>query len=238
MVKMDPDNLSSWQFVYAKSYHKKNELTKCLPDKMSHKIRADKMSSWQNVYQKSMTKCHPDNMSSWQNVCRPKIYQNVFLTLHFHFHFLICLLFPGIPLVKTTKMSKIHNCIFQIQISPWRAALRKKLFWTFLLQISQLKNDQNFTLLRPPLQHFPQKNHKKNQKNYIFFSLVKIWAVLHLLQKEWILFTMKWARNEFLHLWISKMSIDMGKRIVQWISTRSYKSINCPPSKFSTKTAP
>ena len=54
-------------------------------------------------------------------------------------------------------------------ISQWRAALRKKLFWTFLLQISQLKNDQNFTLLRPPLQHFPQKNHKKNQKNYIFF---------------------------------------------------------------------
>ena len=68
---MDPDNLSSWQNVYAKSYHKKTELTKCLPDKMSHKIRADKMSSWQNVYQKSMTKCHPDNMSSWQNVCRP-----------------------------------------------------------------------------------------------------------------------------------------------------------------------
>ena len=65
------DNLSSWQNVYAKSYHKKTELTKCLPDKMSHKIRADKMSSWQNVYQKSMTKCHPDNMSSWQNVCRP-----------------------------------------------------------------------------------------------------------------------------------------------------------------------
>ena len=47
-----------------------------------------------------------------------KICQNVYLALHFHFHFLICLLFPGIPLVKTTKMSKIHNCIFQIQISP------------------------------------------------------------------------------------------------------------------------
>ena len=42
-------------------------------------------------------------------------------------------------------MRKIHNCIFQIQISPWRAALTKKLFWTFLLQISQLKNHQNFT---------------------------------------------------------------------------------------------
>ena len=26
----------------------------------------------------------------------------------------------------------------------------------------------------------------------------------------------KWARNDFLHLWNSKMSIDMGKRIVQW----------------------
>ena len=123
-------------------------------------------------------------------------------------------------------MSKIHNCIFQIQISPWRAALRKKLFWTFLLQISQLKNDQNFTLLRPPLQHFPQKNHKKIQKNYICFSLVKIWAVLHHLKKEWILFTMKWARNDFLHLWISKMSIDMGKRIVQ-----------CTPSTGNLKRA-
>ena len=71
------DNLSSWQNVYAKSYHKKNELTKCLPDKMSHKIRADKMSSWQNVYQKSMTKCHPDNMSSWQNVCRPVLWDTI-----------------------------------------------------------------------------------------------------------------------------------------------------------------
>ena len=144
---------------------------------------------------------------------------NNYFSPHFHFHFLICLVFPEIPLVKTTKNSKIYICIFQIQISPWRAALRKKLFWTFLLQISQLKTDQNFTLLRPPLQHFPQKNHKKIQKNYICFSLVKIWAVLHHLKKEWILFTMKWARNEFLHLWISKMSIDMGKRIVQWLPT-------------------
>ena len=42
-----------------------------------------------------------------------KFCQNVYLALHFHF--LICSVFPGIPLVKTTKISKIHNCIFQIQ---------------------------------------------------------------------------------------------------------------------------
>ena len=45
-----------------------------------------------------------------------KFRQNV--SLWSHFHFLICLVFPGIPLVKTTKMSKINSCIFQIQISP------------------------------------------------------------------------------------------------------------------------
>ena len=39
-----------------------------------------------------------------------KIFQNVYFRPHFHF--LICLVFPGIPLVKTTKMSKIHICIF------------------------------------------------------------------------------------------------------------------------------
>ena len=66
----------------------------------------------------------------------------------------------------------------------------------------------------PPFSIFHKKITKKFKK-IIFFSLVKFWAVLHHLKKEWILFTMKWAWNEFLHLWISKMSIDMGKRIVQ-----------------------
>ena len=38
----------------------------------------------------------------WRSVNR-KIYQNVYLGPHFHFHFLICLVFPGIPLVKIFK---------------------------------------------------------------------------------------------------------------------------------------
>ena len=67
------------------------------------------------------------------------------------------------------RISLTNIWLFQIFILQWRAALTKKLFWTFLLQISQLKNHQNFTLVRPPLQHFPQKNHKKIQKNNFFF---------------------------------------------------------------------
>ena len=41
-----------------------------------------------------------------------------------------------------------------------------------------------------------------------------ILVVLHHIKKEWILFNTKWACNEFLLLWTSKMSIDMGKCIV------------------------
>ena len=41
-----------------------------------------------------------------------KICQNVYLALHFHFHFLICLVFPGIPLVKTTEIMIIISKVF------------------------------------------------------------------------------------------------------------------------------
>ena len=49
----------------------------------------------------------------------------------------------------------------------------------------------------------------------MFLSQVKILVFLHHLQKEWILFYLKWAWNECLHLKTSEMSIDMGRRIVQ-----------------------
>ena len=52
-------------------------------------------------------------------------------------------------------------------------------------------------------------------KNHMFLSQVKIFVFLHHLQKEWILFYLKWAWNECLHLRTSEMSIDMGRRIVQ-----------------------
>ena len=76
-----------------------------------------------------MTKC--TLIKLWEQIpteCQRKIFQNVYFRPDFRFQFFICLVFPGIPLVKTTKMSKIHNCIFQIQISPWRAALTKTIF--------------------------------------------------------------------------------------------------------------
>ena len=57
-------------------------------------------------------------------------------------------------------------------------------------------------------------------KNHMFLSQVKILVFLHHLQKEWILFYLKWAWNECLHLRTSKMSIDMGRRIVHWSSKR------------------
>merc|ERR1712016_566517 len=47
----------------------------------------------------------------WRSVNR-KIYQNVYLGPHFHFHFLICLVFPGVTLVKTTKIMIIISKVF------------------------------------------------------------------------------------------------------------------------------
>ena len=44
--------------------------------------------------------------------------------------------------------------------------------------------------------------------------MTNIRYVLHQLQKDWILFYLKWAWNECLHLRTSEMSIDMGRRIV------------------------
>ena len=54
------------------------------------------------------------------------------------------------------------------------------------------------------------------QKLWNFWYQVKILVFLHHLQKEWVLFYLKWAWNECLHLRTSEMSIDMGRRIVQW----------------------
>ena len=51
-------------------------------------------------------------------------------------------------------------------------------------------------------------------KNNNFLSQVKILVVLHQLQKEWILFYLKWAWNECLHLKTSEMSISMGSSVV------------------------
>ena len=65
-------------------------------------------------------------------------------------------------------------------------------------------------------------------------SLVGTWrslqflVVLHHLKKEWILFTLKWACNGFLHLWTSNMSIDMGRCIVHW--RRSQKMSTTEPT--------
>ena len=56
----------------------------------------------------------------WRKLCSKleiKILTKMTRYFHPHFHFLFFLVFPGIPLVKTTKMSKIHFCIFQKQIS-------------------------------------------------------------------------------------------------------------------------
>ena len=54
------------------------------------------------------------------------------------------------------------------------------------------------------------------QKLWNFWYQVKILVFLHHLQKEWVLFYLKWAWNECLHFRTSEMSIDMGRRIVQW----------------------
>ena len=53
------------------------------------------------------------------------------------------------------------------------------------------------------------------QKLWNFWYQVKILVFLHHLQKEWVLFYLKWAWNECLHLRTSEISIDMGRRIVQ-----------------------
>ena len=50
-----------------------------------------------------------------------------------------------------------------------------------------------------------------------FWNKVKILVVLHQLQKEWILFYLKWAWNECLHLKTSEMYIDKGSSIVHSI---------------------
>ena len=55
-----------------------------------------------------------------------------------------------------------------------------------------------------------------------FWNKVKILVVLHQLQKEWILFYLKWAWNECLHLKTSEMSIDTGSSIVQCFGAEGY----------------
>ena len=57
------------------------------------------------------------------------------------------------------------------------------------------------------------------QKLWNFWYQVKILVFLHHLQKEWVLFYLKWAWNECLHLRTSEMSIDMGRRIVHCLAT-------------------
>ena len=64
---------------------------------------------------------------------------------------------------------------------------------------------------------FPLKIVYLVQKNIFFLSQVKILAVFHQLQKEWILCYLKWAWNECLLLKTSGMSIDMGSSIVHCV---------------------
>ena len=71
---------------------------------------------------------------------------------------------------------------------------------------------------------FSPWNHIFGAKNHNFLSQVKILVVLHQLQREWILFYLKWVWNECLHLRTSEMSIDMGRRIVQWVSFLTNRS--------------
>ena len=70
------------------------------------------------------------------------------------------------------------------------------------------------------------------QKLWNFWYQVKILVFLHHLQKEWVLFYLKWAWNECLHLRTSEMSIDMGRRIVQWFSSTARRTLKhigyCP----------
>ena len=55
--------------------------------------------------------------------------------------------------------------------------------------------------------------------NYVKANIhSKIWTILHLPVEKWSFLDQKWARNEFLLLRISKMSIDMGSGIVHWYS--------------------
>ena len=75
----------------------------------------------------------------------------------FYFHFLICLVFPGNSLVKTTKMSKIHICIFQMQISQWRAARITFLLSSFFQEHDLIFMPKNINFMRPALQVFWEK---------------------------------------------------------------------------------
>ena len=66
-------------------------------------------------------------------------------------------------------------------------------------------NQTNFNHVRPALQFLPQKCHVWS-KNYEIFDK-RMLVILHHLEKEWILFYLKWAWNKCLHLNTSEMSI-------------------------------
>ena len=82
--------------------------------------------------------------------------------------------------------------------------------------------NKNFNLLRPAVQFFPEKSHNWCKKKEKKLSQVKMLVVLHQLQKEWILFYLKWAWNECLHLRTFEMSIDMGSSKVDWVVGTGY----------------
>ena len=127
--------------------------------------------------------------------------------------------FAQIPLVKIGKKQKKSNFQSWNPFSPWRAALGKKLFWTFFYKYCNLKTTKISAFLDPPFS-FSTITPQICAIFLKFWNKVKILVVLHQLQKEWILFYLKWAWNDFLHLKTSEMSIDMGSGIVQWVSDK------------------
>ena len=104
-----------------------------------------------------------------------KIYQKTFIRPHFHshFHFLISLVFPGTPLVKATKMSKVHIFIFQIFFHNEGLHWQRSYFGLFFCKYPNLKITKISPLSDPPFSIFHKKITKKI-KNRISFFLSKI----------------------------------------------------------------
>ena len=101
----------------------------------------------------------------WRSVNR-KIYQNVFLTLHFHFHFLICLIFPGNTFVKTTKnMIIISKVFFHHEGLHWE----KSYFGLFFCKYFFLNLTKISPFSDPPFSIFHKKITKKIKKFIYFF---------------------------------------------------------------------
>ena len=85
----------------------------------------------------------------------------------------------------------------------------KMLFWTFF---SLFTNFHNYHIL--PF-HVFCKEFCKYLTKYMKPNIhLKTWTLLNYLEEKWLFLDQKWARNYFLLLKISKMSIDMWNSIV------------------------